>query len=87
MQRVTGEYRDSLIAGFRGEALHLELRDVYAAADHGRLRRWLAGEQFDPNGIEKVLTAGSDGSDGRDLLRRADATSWMISVATAARRE
>jgi hypothetical protein len=48
VQRVTGEYRDSLIAGFRGEALHLELRDVYAAADHGRFRRWLAGEQFDP---------------------------------------
>lgn len=48
MQKVTGEYRDSLIAGFRREALHLEMRDVYAAADHGRFRRWLAGEEFDP---------------------------------------
>ena len=48
MQRVTGEYRDSLIAGFRREALHLELRDVYAAADHSRFRKWLSGEQFDP---------------------------------------
>jgi hypothetical protein len=48
MQRVTGEYRDSLIAGFYREALHLEMRDVYAAADHSRFRRWLAGEGFDP---------------------------------------
>lgn len=48
MQRVTGEYRDSLIAGFQREALHLEMRDTYAAADHSRFRRWLAGEEFDP---------------------------------------
>lgn len=48
MQRVTGEYRDSLITGFVREALHLELRDVYAAADHSRFRRWAADEQFDP---------------------------------------
>jgi hypothetical protein len=48
MQRVTGEYRDSLIAGFHREALHLEMRDVYAAADHSRFRKWLAGEDFDP---------------------------------------
>ena len=46
MQRVTGEYRDSLIAGFQREALHLEMRDVYAAADHSRFRRWLAGDAF-----------------------------------------
>ena len=48
MERVTGELRDSLIAGFAREALHLEMRDVYAAADHSRFRRWLAGERFDP---------------------------------------
>jgi hypothetical protein len=24
------------------------MRDVYAAADHGRFRRWLAGKEFDP---------------------------------------
>ena len=48
MERVTGEYRDSLIAGFRREALHLEMRDLYAAADHSRFRRWLAGEALDP---------------------------------------
>lgn len=48
MQKVTREYRDSLIAGFGREALHLEMRDVYAAADHSRFRKWLAGEEFDP---------------------------------------
>lgn len=48
MQRVTGEYRDSLIEGFAREALHLEMRDVYAAADHSRFRRWQAGDAFDP---------------------------------------
>jgi hypothetical protein len=49
MQKVTGEYRDSLIAGFRREALHLEMRDVYAAADHSRFRKWLAGEESGPH--------------------------------------
>ena len=48
MEKVTGEYRDSLIEGFQREALHLEMRDVYAAADHSRFRRWQAGETFDP---------------------------------------
>lgn len=48
MQKVTGEHRDSLIAAFQREALHLELRDVYAAADHSRFRRWLAGEALNP---------------------------------------
>ena len=34
MERTTAELRDSLIAGFSREALHLEMRDLYAAADH-----------------------------------------------------
>jgi hypothetical protein len=48
MEKVTGEHRDGLIEGFAREAVHLEMRDVYAAADHSRFRRWQAGEVFDP---------------------------------------
>lgn len=48
MERVTAELRDGLIAGIRSEALHLEMRDRYAAMDHSRYRRWVAGEQLDP---------------------------------------
>jgi len=48
METVSREQRDSLIAGFSHQALHLEMRDVYAAADHGRFRKWLAGEPLDP---------------------------------------
>ncbi len=48
METVTRERRDGLIAGFGREALHLEQRDVYAAADHGRFRQWLTGEPLDP---------------------------------------
>src|SRR5271166_2755899 len=48
METVTRERRDDLIAGFGREALHLEQRDVYAAADHGRFRKWLAGGLLDP---------------------------------------
>src|SRR5882724_3080644 len=47
MERVTAELRDGLIAGIRREALHLELRDRYAALDHSRYRLWLAGESLD----------------------------------------
>ena len=53
MTRVTAELRDSLIAGFRHEALHLEMRDLYAAADHSRFRTWLAGEPLDPAAEEE----------------------------------
>jgi hypothetical protein len=48
METVSREQRDGLIAGFSHEALHLEMRDVYAAADHSRFRKWLAGEPLDP---------------------------------------
>jgi hypothetical protein len=48
METVTRELRDSLIAGFSREALHLEMRDVYAASDHDRFQKWLAGESPDP---------------------------------------
>jgi|SRR5271165_5881828 len=48
MEPVTGERRDYLIAIFKREAIHLEMRDVYAAADFDRFRRWLAGEPPDP---------------------------------------
>ena len=48
METVTRERRDSLIAGFNREAMHLEMRDVYAAADHDGFRKRLAGEPFDP---------------------------------------
>jgi hypothetical protein len=53
MDRVTAELRDSLIAGFGREALHLEMRDLYAAADHSRFRTWLAGEPLDPAAEEQ----------------------------------
>jgi hypothetical protein len=47
METVSREQRDSLIAGFSHQALHLEMRDRYAAADHARFRKWLAGELLD----------------------------------------
>lgn len=31
----------------------VEMRDLYAAADHGRFRRWLAGEPLDPAAEEE----------------------------------
>ena len=42
-----------LVQGFSREALHLEMRDLYAAADHGRFRAWLTGEQLDPAAEEE----------------------------------
>jgi hypothetical protein len=48
MERTTAELRDSLIAGIRSEALHLEMRDRYAALDHSRFQQWLAGKPLDP---------------------------------------
>jgi hypothetical protein len=38
MERVTDERCDGLMAGFARKALHLEMRDIYAAADHSRFR-------------------------------------------------
>src|SRR6266705_6693028 len=64
MEKVTAELRDSLIAKFSREALHLEMRDLYAAADHGRFRTWLAGEPRDSAAEEEWWRPW------RDMMRR-----------------
>ena len=68
MDRVTSELRDSLIAGFAREALHLEMRDFYAAADHSRFRRWLAGEQFDPVHHEAMAQQPVEGAESGTVV-------------------
>ena len=44
LERLLGNQIVAIRWDFAREALHLEMRDVYAAADHSRFRRWLAGE-------------------------------------------
>jgi hypothetical protein len=49
METITPDQRNNLIATFRHEAIHLEMRDIYATdIERDRFRKWLAGEQLDP---------------------------------------
>lgn len=49
METITPEQRNGLIAAFKREAIHLEMRDVYATeVEQDRFRKWLAGETLDP---------------------------------------
>lgn len=49
MKPITPEQRNSLIASFQEEAVHLEMRDVYATRiEKDRFHRWLSGEALDP---------------------------------------
>lgn len=50
METITPEQRDSLIATFKREAVHLEARDVYATdIEKDRYSKWLAGEPLNPD--------------------------------------
>lgn len=49
METITPEQRNNLIATFKHDAVHLEMRDVYATTvERERFRKWLSGEQLDP---------------------------------------
>jgi len=49
MEAITPDQRNNLIATFRHDAIHLEMRDIYATSiERDRFRKRLAGEQLDP---------------------------------------
>ena len=49
MKTVTAEQRNNLIATFKRDAIHLEMRDIYATEiERGRFRKWLDGEPLNP---------------------------------------
>lgn len=54
MEPITPEQRNKLIATFTTEAIHLEMRDIYATQiEKDRFSRWLAGETLDPAAEEQ----------------------------------
>jgi len=49
LEPISEEHRDSLLTTFRREAVHLEMRDIYATdIERSRFRIWLHGEPLDP---------------------------------------
>lgn len=49
METITPEQRNDLIATFKRQAIHLEMRDIYATQiEEDRFRKWLTGEALDP---------------------------------------
>jgi hypothetical protein len=48
LEQITEAHRDTYLAAYRREAVHLEMRDVYATdVERDRFARWLDGEQLD----------------------------------------
>ncbi|MGH3824762.1 MAG: DUF6879 family protein [Pseudonocardiaceae bacterium] len=49
MESISKEKRNQFFTTFRGEAVHLEMRDVYATeVERDRFATWLRGEPLDP---------------------------------------
>ncbi|MGH3707890.1 MAG: DUF6879 family protein [Pseudonocardiaceae bacterium] len=49
MEPISEEARDQLLTTFRREAVHLEMRDVYATTiEETRFQTWLRGQPLDP---------------------------------------
>lgn len=49
MEPISEEQRDQFLTTFRHEAVHLEMRDVYATdIERDRFATWLRGEPLDP---------------------------------------
>lgn len=51
MRKVTVEERGTLLASFKREALHLELRDSYASDEY--YEKWLSGQPFSDAEVEE----------------------------------
>jgi len=50
VEPVSEERRDSFLSTYRREALHLEMRDIYATdIERSRFQTWLRGEPLDPD--------------------------------------
>jgi hypothetical protein len=51
LETISEERRDSFLATYQREALHLEMRDIYATdIERSRFDTWLRGEPLDPQG-------------------------------------
>jgi hypothetical protein len=51
VEPISAEERNQLLAEFRHEAVHLEMRDVYATdIERDRFSTWLRGEPLEPEG-------------------------------------
>jgi hypothetical protein len=49
VETISEEQRDSFLATYHSEALHLEMRDIYATdIERSRFQTWLRGEPLDP---------------------------------------
>jgi hypothetical protein len=49
LETISERQRDQFLTAYRREALHLEMRDVYATdIERGRFHAWLRGEPLDP---------------------------------------
>lgn len=49
MEPISGDERDKFLSSYRREALHLEMRDIYATdIERDRFSQWLRGEPLDP---------------------------------------
>ncbi len=50
MEPISEAQRDSYFTAYRREALHLEMRDIYATdIERSRFQTWLRGEPLDPD--------------------------------------
>ncbi|MET7403463.1 DUF6879 family protein [Dactylosporangium sp. NPDC005572] len=50
MEEISEAQRDSYFTAYRREALHLEMRDIYATdIERSRFQTWLRGEELDPD--------------------------------------
>lgn len=49
MEPISAEKRNEFLTAFRREAVHLEMRDVYATdIEKDRFETWIRGEPLDP---------------------------------------
>lgn len=50
MEAISEEQRNAFLTTYRREALHLEMRDVYATdIEHDRFHTWLRGDELEPS--------------------------------------
>lgn len=78
MEPILEEERDQFLTTFQREAVHLEMRDVYATnIEKNRFQAWLRGESLDPGAEVDWWRPWFEWLDAAQLVSAGEDVRWL----------
>jgi hypothetical protein len=86
LEPIPGDERDAFLSSYRQEALHLEMRDIYATdIERDRFRQWLSWEPLDPDAEAEWWRWSTSGCSIARLSPSPTSTAMAMSWITGSR--